>query len=270
MVTTGHVDRGFGSRRASGIVAGPDDHARVTPAVPNGKTKVAHPSNDADYKSPSRKLIYCCFYTADPLSIAMRQYALKANKMLNEHGLGLRTSHMDVTGYTIDLKRDYDNTPEHAKEILDIAKATVTPPDNCLPVIFCRIKSGHTENGETFPRPTNEAPDPSPGSRWILIYTNNLYSADYVTLLHEIGHAAGLKHRPWPTYATNGRYDFMGTPGDPDQNQNSFPSEDDMKRWQALKDGKLPRNTIFKEQVDALVAAPFARRPIEIEGTMTW
>ncbi|MBL9027208.1 MAG: hypothetical protein JNL21_33745 [Myxococcales bacterium] len=252
-------------------MAGPDDHARVTPAVPNGKTKVAHPPDDPDYKTPSRKLIYCCFYTADPLSIAMRQYALKANKMLNEHGLGLRTSHMDVTGYKIDLERDYDNSDKHAKEIFELAKGTVALPENCLPIIFCRIGGNRPENGETFPRPTNENPKPSPSSRWILIYTNNLYSADYVTLLHEIGHAAGLDHQKWNVWNSDRRFDFMATPGDPELDKKSgFVGEDGEKKWKELVDGKLPRNTIFKHQVDKLVAAPFARRPIEIEGTMTW
>lgn len=251
-------------------MAGPNDHARATPAVPNGKTKVSHPPNDPDYKTPSRRIIYCCFYNADPLNVAMGAYARKANKMLLEHGMELRTSHMDVKGYEIDIKRDYDNSVAHAKEIFDIAKATAAPPDNCLPVIFCRIGGGRPENGETFPRPTNENPKPSASSRWVLVYTNNLYTADYVTLLHEIGHAAGLSHQPWGMYDPKRRFDFMATPGDPEQNNNSFPSDEDMKKWQDLKDGKLPRNTIYKHQVDALVAAPFARRPIEIEGTMTW
>ncbi len=237
-------------------MAGPE--ARKTAAVPNGKTPVVSAELDADFKVRERRAIQVRFFDTLAENPARKPLASKANKMLDQHNCELRTTDGTCSAIKLDYAKPIDSRNlDEVHAIHELAKSAAEGAPTAITVIFCQLNEGLGDNGETFPRPS-EDPNAGPEKRYILVYSNQLYTADYMTLLHELGHAAGLPHAVWGAFRDDKRYNFMGTPGDPEQNGNAWPGDDAMKVYQDLKDGKLGRNTIYRDQLDKLVAAPFS------------
>lgn len=237
-------------------MAGPS--ARKTPAAPNAKTVVISPELDADFKVRDRRAIQVRFFDTQAQNPARKALASKANALLDQHNCELRTTDGTCNAIKLDYSKPINsNNLDEVHAIHDLAIGSAPGTPTAITVIFCNLKSDLGDNGETFPRPA-EDPNATPAKRYILLYSNKLYTADYVTLLHELGHAAGLPHAEWGSFRSDKRYNFMGTPGDPELNGNSWPGDDAMKVYQDLKDGKLGRNTIYRDQLEKIIAAPFS------------
>ncbi|MFO0619264.1 MAG: hypothetical protein U0414_42140 [Polyangiaceae bacterium] len=232
-----------------------DKDKRKVAAAPNAKVKAFHPEGDPDFVVREKRIVQCVFYAYNSPGMVATQYATRANGLLEEHGMELRLfkpngSCIDVPG----VWGDYDNTPETALGMLRRAKREHDPGPKFLPIIFCSIKKDEDGAGETFPRPTNEKPSSTPAERYILLYANRP-SGDFVTLLHEIGHAAGQSgHDEWGIGNPDERYSVMGTPA---KVGGLFMGEDGEKNRQDMQHGKWARNTLYKPLVEKIAAAPW-------------
>ncbi len=123
----------------------------------------------------------------------------RSEEMLKEHGFRMdcwssrtKTDQMTIPFEDRLVERtDYDNLVSKINDIL-----TNSGKNNYLPIIFCQFR--FTANGLTvFDTPTKCLVKP-------IILVDPIFSGgDNVTLLHEIGHAAGLDHDHTATNMTN-------------------------------------------------------------------
>jgi hypothetical protein len=204
-------------------------------------------ADDPDYKSTTSKILQIYVYSTKSASthvLTFSNYARKARALLLDHRLDMRAyPGLPTVMGDNDLIIDW-NVPitlhDHKEQIMALSQKLRETPEDALPVILCTISDEVGDNGEklTFN-----------GRPFVLIYGNHA-SADNVTLMHEVGHAANCKnHPPWGLGRPDRRYDFMATP-------NEFPPDSE-----ALKKTQQPeyfRNTIFKPDVLKLSNAKFA------------
>jgi len=199
-------------------------------ATPEGLTTV---------KLTFPKVVQCAFYYETSQGDGMFSagvLARKANELLLPHNMELRVYRelrgLSVPGLTLTYdQKIYSGTEDETASIFKVAKAVYDPPRNILPVIFCTIASVGTA-GSTK---TVVAED-----RKVVLIFMNTPSSDDVTLLHEIGHAAGREHVIWKKNGT--LENILCTPFD-----------------LAVSDvGKFPRGAMTPEDVKAFDSAPFA------------
>jgi hypothetical protein len=204
-------------------------------------------SDDADYKSTTSNILQMYVYSTKDASnhiFTFSAYARRARNMLVEHGLDLRAwPGLPTVMGDNDLILDWNaqiTLHDHKLQIMDLSQKRKETPEDALPVILCRISDQAGDNAEKINHN---------GRPFVLIYGNHP-SADDVTLLHEIGHAANCKfHPPWGLGRPDKRYDFMATPGD------LAPGS---KELEMTKQREYFRNTIFKPDVLKLANAKFA------------
>jgi hypothetical protein len=209
----------------------------------------ATPDGTTTYKFPLGKILQCVFYyetSGGDGGLLSYTLASRANALLVSHRLELRV-HPRVRGvfgggdflFSYD-QQIFSGTDDETASIFAAAKSVYNPPDDRLAVIFCRLAAGGTAGS------TSTIPLSGP-NKVVLIFINNP-NADAVTLLHEIGHAAGLNHVPWQKDTTKAAPDaqnFMCTYGDLTDAEASLYS----------------RSVIPRDSVVALGNAPFAIRP---------
>jgi hypothetical protein len=204
-------------------------------------------SDDADYKSVSSRILQIVVYStknATDGAVLFSSYARKARNLLLPHRLDLRASLglpslIGDSMYVI----DWDATitlHDHKEQIMTLSQKLSKAPDDALPVIMCKIDDSVGDNGETMS---------FDGRKFVLLYVNHP-SADSVTMLHEIGHAANCtNHPPWGLGRADKHYSFMATPAE------FKPGSDELAK---TKDPAYFRNTIFKSDVMKLALAPFS------------
>lgn len=136
-----------------------------------------------NYKHPSKVTVKITIYLADNAKMdPTLRYEPVAQKLLAAHGL-----HLDVRrvpGRLVYSEQIYLRS--QADDLRALAEKAQSVPFNRLAVIVCPMKEnmGDTDNGVTF----SDVQPP-----YVLI-NSNVQSIDGVTLLHEIGHAAGNGH----------------------------------------------------------------------------
>jgi hypothetical protein len=193
-----------------------------------------------DYKHPGRVTVRLTLFWVTNYTLDSSQRVLdKAEALLAEHGLGLdiypsrtRTKEHTIQDPGRLLKaEDYGPLRSQAAAIFDDQK--LPGRRQRLPVFFCEIEypdaSRMIDKFSTNP--------PSTWPPYILI--GNAVASDNVTLLHEIGHAAGInKHN------TDG--DPEGVPIDPTKPRN-------------IMNVMPTRSIMFRAQVLSIARAYFAR-----------
>lgn len=204
-------------------------------------------ADNADYKSSSSKTLQICVYSTKSAStyvLDFDKYCRKARSLLLPHRIDLRAypGIPTILG-DCDLIIDWSapiSLQDHKEQIMTLSQKLEETPADALPVILCTITDAVGDNGEklTFN-----------GRPFVLIYGNHA-SADSVTLLHEMGHAADCaNHPPWGLGRPDKHYSFMATP-------NEF--KPDSAELAMTKDPAYFRNTIFEPDVKKLTSAPFA------------
>jgi hypothetical protein len=178
----------------------------TTPAI------AATPNGTTTYKFPETKTLQCVFYYEKAVYQTAIFYATtlakKANALLASHQLDLRVSPQLPTmfgggDYVFSYDQQiFSGTDSEATDVFTAAKPAFAPPANMLPVIFCTLVDGGGTAGST-----NHVTVGGVSYTIILIFANNS-NPDFVTLLHEIGHAAGL----WPTGHPPGTSPTLPTP----------------------------------------------------------
>jgi hypothetical protein len=204
-------------------------------------------SDDPDYKSTTSKILQMYVYSTKDASnhiLTFHRYARRARAMLLDHRLDLRAyPGLPTVMGDNDLIIDWDATitlHDHKEQIMEMSQKRKETPEDALPVILCTISDQVGDQGEKIE---------FKGRPFVLIYGNHP-SADDVTLLHEIGHAAKCKnHPPWGLGRPDKRYDFMATPAE-------FPP--DSEALKKTQQREYFRNTIFKPDVLKLANAKFA------------
>lgn len=155
-----------------------------------GSTTYKHPGN--------LKVRLALFWVGGGNDLTSASQLNRAEEMLKEHGFGLdcwssRTKSDQMTIPFEDRlveRTDYDSLYGSVSEILSNASKT-----NYLPIIFCQFR--YTANGLTV----SDTPTKCLAKPFILVDPLSA-GGDKVTLLHEIGHAAGLNHDFTATNAT--------------------------------------------------------------------
>jgi hypothetical protein len=212
-----------------------------------GRKKASMSSDDPDYKSTMSKVLQIYVYSTKDVSnhvFLFSNYARKARNMLTEHRLDLRAypglpTIMGDNDLIVDWGGKIETRLDH-QEIAKLSQKRAPTPDDALPVILCQVTDKVGDNAESVE---------IDGRPFVFIYGNHP-SADKVTLLHEIGHAADCRyHPPWGLGRADKRYDFMATPGD---------LASDPEALAKTKDPAYYRNTIFKPDVLKLAGAKFA------------
>jgi len=202
---------------------------------------------DPDYKSISSRVLQIIVYATKDASgqeILFSSYARKARNLLLPHRLDLRASLglpsiMGENEYVLDWN-DTIELHDHKEQIIALSQKVKPAPDDALPVILCKISDKVGDNGENIKYG---------GRVFVMIYGNHP-SADSVTLLNEIGHAAKCEfHPPWGLGRPDKLYSFMATPGE-------FAAGS--PELAKTKESAYFRNTIFKKDVLKLAAAPFS------------
>jgi hypothetical protein len=204
-------------------------------------------ANDPNYRSTYSKTLQIYVYSTKDAAnhvLLLHAYARKARKMLLEHRLDLRAypglpTIMGDNDFIIDWNARIE-LHDHKEQIIALSQKLSKTPEDALPVILCTITDDVGDNGEKLDYG---------GRPFVLVYGNHP-SADSVTLLHEIGHAAKCaNHPPWGLARPDKRYSFMATPGE---------FRADSEEFEKTQDPAYFRNTIFKPDVLKLAVARFA------------
>lgn len=147
-----------------------------------------------EYKHPGNKKVRVTFFWTNLTKSDPAAKMVKASrKMLQEHGIGLdvypfdrkkaKHPHTLIYPYEVTTRDDVKKLRQLAHEAFDDQKTK--DKKQRIPIIFCNYRtSGDHTLGETFKL-----------SNWLPFCLINVKvpSKDGLTLLHEIGHAAGLK-----------------------------------------------------------------------------
>jgi hypothetical protein len=198
-------------------------HLRDTPAVPNAKTTVAHPTGDRDFRVERAGMVQIAVVGSG--SLFSRQFAMtlmqKTDTLLSHHNMYLSADGIpdgiDQPSWRVDTP-SFDSKDPNAWPALAAKLQALGLPKNKLPVVFIDNAGGKDSGlvGATYPAP----PDPdtdypqAAGSRVVLCFLNKSAN-DNVTLIHEIGHAAGKgAHDAFDENRKDGRHSIMVTPGD--------------------------------------------------------
>jgi hypothetical protein len=202
-------------------------------------------ADDADYKSPLSRILQIYVYSTKSASshvFGFSAYARKARTLLLPHRIDIRAyPGLPTVLGEHELIIDWSGPitlHDHKEQIMTMSQKLAETPSDALPVILCTITDSVDDNGETLEHG---------GRPFVLVYGNHP-SADAVTLLHEIGHAAGCtNHPPWGLGRPDKHYSFMATP-----------AKLNSKELEMIKDPAYYRNTIFKPDVGKLAAAKFS------------
>lgn len=167
----------------------PDDQ------VGEARTFLSKNSATAGTAASTRKVRIALFWTAaakgETLSSRLVQ---KARELLKSNNTGLD---LDVYQAHVDLPYNGEiSDSDDATKALDMAKAAPSYAGNRLVVIFYKITPTQCDaNRQQCPRvPFANTPKDGAGKPYILINVNKSHP-DNATLLHEIGHAAGVESR---------------------------------------------------------------------------
>jgi hypothetical protein len=148
-----------------------------------------------EYVHPGNvKIRLMLFWTSNADSDPSQQLVAAADKLLKQHGLALevRPGAPRQAATTVPYSRVVlTGNDDQVKEVRQLADKALAGDQSVLPVIFCPFGevAGATTcsvNGVTFK---------DLGPTFVLI-NSKVRSADGLTLMHEIGHAAGREHVP--------------------------------------------------------------------------
>jgi hypothetical protein len=151
------------------------------------------------YRHPGNTRVRLALFWASNYSGGTDLFVIRrAKEMLEEHGLGLalwpapsRTSQtaLSVPDRLVE-REDYDGVHDRAADILSAASVT-----GHLIVIFCQFR--YPASGLTVENTSTRC------LKHPFCLVGQTVSGDNVTLLHEVGHAAGLDHDRTSTDASN-------------------------------------------------------------------
>lgn len=213
---------------------------------PVSASRSAKAADNASYKSPRARILQIYVYTtrsAQHTTSILSTYARKARSLLLPHRMDLRAwpklPSVLGSGELIIEWSEPISLPDHKEQIVTMSQKVYETPADALPVILCTMSSAVDDNGQHMV---------FAGRSFVLIYGNKP-SADAVTLLHEIGHAAGCKHEPWGLGRPDKQYNFMATPAE-------FAPES--KELAMTKESGYYRNAIFEPNARRLETAKFS------------
>lgn len=160
------------------------------------------------YKHPGNiKVRLTFFWASNSTSDPAKTLADKAAALLGEHGMGIDVypSMTKTAAHTLPFQEKL-YLDDHALELRHKAHGVFQDKKPRLPVIFCPFRG--EGGGGDGPCSTNGMC--LKGTNWLpfVLINSELMSPDNVTLLHEIGHAAGLMHMA--TGANDAVKNFMG------------------------------------------------------------
>ncbi|HYT93467.1 MAG TPA: hypothetical protein VEL76_32415 [Gemmataceae bacterium] len=149
-----------------------------------------------EYVHPGNvKVRLMLFWTSNADSDPSQRLVAAADKLLKEHGLGLdvRPGVPKQAATTLPYSRVVlTGNDDQVKEVRQLADTALGGAQSILPVIFCPF--GEVKGATSWS--TNGVTFKDLGSPTFVFINSKVQSADGLTLLHEIGHAAGRGHVP--------------------------------------------------------------------------
>lgn len=173
-----------------------------------------------DYKLPGNKKVnLALFWATNFFGTKDGSVLEKAETMLGEHNIGLNcwpTTKRKTSGQTFDFGGNLIQREQYSSIYRTLSGACeATNKRQYLIILFCQFQ--YPANGLTI------TDGPMLCFRTPMVFVSPTPGADLVTLLHEVGHAAGLDHDRTSTGST-GR-NFM----------NESESRSTMMKWQLEK-----------------------------------
>ena len=164
--------------------------------------------NDPNFKNPKRiRLTIACIYLDNHFKNDDQAVIRKAKDMLDEHNLALDVWPDNGQKFAFNtLNFGYDIIP-HEEDVYKALRAAVDEKikqGGCtfilpMPVVFCQFKHPGLGVVPPYMKKLTDAcliaPDPNP---------------DKVTLIHELGHGAGLNHEKGASNAANFMHELNG------------------------------------------------------------
>lgn len=136
------------------------------------------------HRLPNRTRLRVCFFWTIGGDNFAPQYVTKANQLLDEHNLELDVCPGTARSRVLDWPFVV-GTEDDARAVRGLAHTAHPDHNGRLPVIFCRLST---------PEPAWTVRSPPTWPLAYVLISSEQRTADWVSLLHEMGHAANRGH----------------------------------------------------------------------------